>query len=305
MINDNGGTQDRGRLHVRRSTAAHPTAFAGPTAQNDLTVDAGSYSVTEPGSRRLHHELRQLRQRSRIANGETKTCTITNNDQPAKLIVKKIVINDNGGTKTAADFTFKVNGGNPHHVRGRRPATTSPSTPAPTRSPSRRRRLHRRRLRPTAASSRSPTADKTCTITNDDQAAKLIVIKLVINDNGGSKTAADFSFTVNGGNPTAFRGRRPERPHRRRRQLLGHRARGSRLHAPATTNCASSGSRTAATATCTITNNDQAAKLIVMKIVINDNGGTKTAADFTLAVNADSATPASFAGSSNGVHRLL
>ena len=47
-----------------------------------------------------------------LANGATATCTITNDDQPAKLIVRKIVINDNGGTKTAADFSFTVNGGN-------------------------------------------------------------------------------------------------------------------------------------------------------------------------------------------------
>ena len=33
-----------------------------------------------------------------IANGETKTCTVTNNDIAAKLNVIKHVINDNGGT---------------------------------------------------------------------------------------------------------------------------------------------------------------------------------------------------------------
>ena len=46
-----------------------------------------------------------------LALGETKTCTITNNDQPATLIVKKVVVNDNGGTKVASDFSFQVNGG--------------------------------------------------------------------------------------------------------------------------------------------------------------------------------------------------
>jgi uncharacterized repeat protein (TIGR01451 family) len=43
--------------------------------------------------------------------GQTKTCTLTNDDQPATLIVKKVVINDNGGTKVASDFSFQVNGG--------------------------------------------------------------------------------------------------------------------------------------------------------------------------------------------------
>ena len=36
---------------------------------------------------------------------------LTPDDQAATLIVKKVVVNDNGGAKTAADFTFSVNGG--------------------------------------------------------------------------------------------------------------------------------------------------------------------------------------------------
>ena len=37
---------------------------------------------------------------------------------------------------------------------------------------------------------------KTCTLTNNDVAAKLIVIKHVINDNGGTALASAFSMTV-------------------------------------------------------------------------------------------------------------
>ena len=48
--------------------------------------------------------------------------------------------------------------------------------------------------------------------------------------------------------------------------------------------------------TCTITNDDQAAHLIVIKHVINNNGGTKTAADFTLDSGGTNDTPDSFAG---------
>ena len=43
-----------------------------------------------------------------------------------------------------------------------------------------------------------------CTITNNDQAATLIVIKHVINDNGGSKVAADFTMNVTGTNVLPF-----------------------------------------------------------------------------------------------------
>ena len=45
-----------------------------------------------------------------LALGETKTCTVTNDDIAPKLTVIKHVINDNGGTKTAADFTLTATG---------------------------------------------------------------------------------------------------------------------------------------------------------------------------------------------------
>ena len=46
-----------------------------------------------------------------VNNGATATCTITNNDKAATLIVLKEVINDSGGTRVATAFSFSVNGG--------------------------------------------------------------------------------------------------------------------------------------------------------------------------------------------------
>lgn len=55
------------------------------------------------------------------------------------------------------------------------------------------------------------------------------------------------------------------------------------------------------TASCTITNTLKAApKLTVIKHVVNDNGGTKAAGDFTLTVTGSSPSPASFPGSEAG-----
>src|SRR5207249_8081528 len=48
-----------------------------------------------------------------IAVGESKTCTVTNNDQAAHLIVIKHVINNNGGTAVASNFTMSVTGSSP------------------------------------------------------------------------------------------------------------------------------------------------------------------------------------------------
>src|SRR6185503_9377213 len=78
--------------------------------RNDITVNAGSYSVTEPavtGYTTTYDNCTNVA----VTNGGSATCTITNNDQAGTLIVKKVVVNNNGGTKIATDFTFKVNGG--------------------------------------------------------------------------------------------------------------------------------------------------------------------------------------------------
>ena len=45
-----------------------------------------------------------------IAIGQTKTCTVTNDDIQRQLTVIKHVINDNGGTKVVADFPLFVDG---------------------------------------------------------------------------------------------------------------------------------------------------------------------------------------------------
>ena len=233
-----------------------------------------------------------------------KTCTITNDDIQPKLIVIKHVINDNGGTKTAADFTMTVTG------TSVLPAATFPGAESPgTSVRPRRRRLQRHRDRPGRLHSAAFSAGcsgtialgetKTCTITNDDQPAHLIVIKHVINDNGGTKTAADFTMTVTATSPSPASFPGAESPGTN--VALNAGAYNVTESGPAgyTETLSAGCSGTAAigeTKTCTITNDDIPATLTVIKHVINDNGGTKTAADFAMAVTGTSPSPASFPG---------
>ncbi|PJC53265.1 MAG: hypothetical protein CO029_03700, partial [Candidatus Magasanikbacteria bacterium CG_4_9_14_0_2_um_filter_41_10] len=46
-----------------------------------------------------------------IVAGETKTCTITNDDIAPQLIVNKIVVNDSGGAKVISEFPLFIDGG--------------------------------------------------------------------------------------------------------------------------------------------------------------------------------------------------
>jgi hypothetical protein len=78
-----------------------------------VTLNAGSYSVSETGPSGYSSSFSADCSGS-IAAGQTKTCTVTNNDQPATLIVIKHVINDNGGTAVASNFTMTVTGNSPN-----------------------------------------------------------------------------------------------------------------------------------------------------------------------------------------------
>ena len=108
VVNDDGGTATADDFSfVVNGGQAQAFQLDG---QNDLTVDAGTFTVTEPavdGYETSYSNCSQIV----IPNGGSATCTITNDDEPATLIVKKVVVNDNGGTATADDFSFQVNGG--------------------------------------------------------------------------------------------------------------------------------------------------------------------------------------------------
>jgi uncharacterized repeat protein (TIGR01451 family) len=134
----------------------------------------------------------------------------------------------------------------------------------------------------------------------------LRVIKQVLNDNGGTKTAGDFSLHVKSGGT----------------DVAGSPATGSATGTVYTLatgsyvvsedappagyaqtgisgDCAANGAVTVVPGvqkTCTITNDDISAKLIVIKHVVNDEAGNKAAADFTISVTGSAPSPASFAG---------
>lgn len=228
--------------------------------------------------------------------GETVTCTFTNTKKP-KLTVTKIVINDNGGTKQISDFPLFVDG-NPVTSGAKNTSTIGSHTVSETSDPG-----YTATIGGDCAADGSVTLvagdDKTCTITNDDKAAKLIVIKHVINDNGGTATAANFTLDSGGSNdsPDNFPG--AEAPGTEVTLDAGSynvtESGPSGYTASFSTDC----SGTIANGeekTCTVTNDDQAAKLIVIKHVMNDNGGTATAANFTLDSGGSNDSPDNFPG---------
>ncbi len=220
-----------------------------------------------------------------LAAGDNKTCTITNNDNAPALHLRKVVVNDNGGTKTAADFTLTANGAGVNDISGTSPVDSGAGLLADTFA-----------LSESAVSGYDASAwvcvggtqngsnitlgigqSATCTITNNDIAPKLTVTKVVIN-HGGTKVVSDFPLFVDATGVTSG--------------VQNTVAAGSHVvsetgdvayTATISGDCnPTTGAVTLALAdvkACTITNEEKLSDITVHKVVIN-HGGTKVAADF-------------------------
>src|SRR5262249_32803935 len=113
VINDNGGKAVASDFKMTvTGTSPNPASFNGEESPGTtVDISPGSYSVSESGPDG-YKESDSTDCKGTIALGQTKTCTITNDDIQPKLIVIKHVINDNGGTASAGDFTMSVTGTN-------------------------------------------------------------------------------------------------------------------------------------------------------------------------------------------------
>jgi uncharacterized repeat protein (TIGR01451 family) len=308
VVNDNGGTA-AASAWTMNVAGATPLTFAGAESPGTTNaVNPGSYTVTESGgpagyALTYSGDCNSSGQVT-VALGQSKTCTLTNNDQAASLTVIKHVVNDSGGTAVASAWTMNAAGPTPLSFPGAEsPGTTNgvnPGSYTVTESgPSGYALTYSGDCNSSGQVTVALGQSKTCTLTNNDQAASLIVIKHVVNDNGGTAVAADFSMTVDdpGTNPPSFPGAESPGtqvavdPGAYSVSESGPAGYAASLSADCTGTIA-----LGQTKTCTVTNDDVAPKLIVVKHVVNDEGGTKVAADFTMNVTGSSPSPASFAG---------
>ena len=77
----------------------------------DLDVNAGTYALSESaGPAGYTAGSFDCGPSVTLALGESKTCTINNNDNTAHLKLVKTVTNDNGGTAAATDWTLTADG---------------------------------------------------------------------------------------------------------------------------------------------------------------------------------------------------
>ncbi len=281
VINDDGGTlgADDFSFHVNGGSA-QPFEADG---QNDLTVDAGIYTITEPamgGYTTTYDNCADVV----VPNGGTQTCTITNNDEPAHIIVVKHVTNDNGGDAVAGDFTMHISGtaGTADFAGSESGIDTQVN--AGTYSISEDSVAgYASGYSGDCSGSIANGETRTCTITNNDIGPKLTVTKIVVNDNGGTKAVPDFSLFVDDQSVTSG-----EENIFDAGTYTASETADSGYASTISGNCDEDGNvdlDLGDIKSCTITNDDIQPKLTVIKIVINDNGGSEAVLDFPLFVD--------------------
>ena len=216
VINDNGGTAVASdfKISTGGTNASPADGFDGAESPGVIvTLDAGSYTVSETGPPGYSSST-EGDCSGTINIGETKTCTITNDDNGPTLTLDKILVNDNGGTAAESDWTLTAAG--PTNLSGPGAADSTDVVSDATFKAGTY----------TLSESTGPAGyaagawtcvggiqdgnqitlelrqSATCTITNDDVQPKLVVIKHVINDNGGPAVASDFTMSVTGNSPS-------------------------------------------------------------------------------------------------------
>lgn len=224
-----------------------------------------------------------------VAAGENVTCTYTNSKLPT-LELRKTVTNDNGGGATTASFTPSIDG--QPAITWNQVVTLEPGVyDADETSLAGYSTTGWTGACNAAGGVTLAYGDAAvCSIVNTDDAPSLTLVKVVENNNGGEAVESEFTLTATG--PTGFSGAGPSVSN------------GASFDA-GTYNLSESGPDgydasdwvcvggtqndadtvtlgLGQSATCTITNDDIAPSLTLVKQVINLDGGDAVPADWTL-----------------------
>jgi hypothetical protein len=275
LINDNGGILDYPDFSFKVNGGEE--IIFDDDGQIELTVPSGNYNIEETaiyGYTMTSDNCSNIY----ISNGGTETCVFTNDDLPGKLIVKKVVNNTYGGTLQASDFSFSINGGaqTPFETDGQNELFLNSGIYTVVESTY----TGYQTTYDNCSNIKLANGEtKTCTITNSDQPAKLIVNKSIINDNGGSKSCEDFTFTHDGNNYFSFN-KSCSNELLLPAGIYSVSEKSDSGYAVTYKDCENIDLKIGGTATCNIVNDDIAPKLTLIKVVNNDNGGNNSEDDF-------------------------
>lgn len=314
LSNTHGGTapESAWTLHANGASQS-PTNLSGPGAAGNADVVSGSnfkadtYTLSETGGPNGYsasnwtctNNVTVTNSQITLTNGQTTVCTITNSDIAPTITLQKTVINNHGGTKTVSDFQAQIDNLNagwftPIQVNAGG-HTASEGAAAGYKAS-----VWGGDCNPDGTLTLTLSQNAICTITNEDIAPTLTVVKGVVNNNGGSATADDFTLKVNGSTLTngvlsnsdltdtyTYSNAQAGTAYTVSEDSptsMGY-AQDSLVCADNDTHATLNNPVTLSLAqnvTCTITNNDIAPTLKLIKYVSNNYSGTKTPHDWTL-----------------------
>jgi len=304
VMNDDGGVAAAADWTLKADGPTTIEGVSGTPSVTSVIVDPGDYDLTEDGP--TGYSLTSIACTGNdsdgsdgltLASGEDVICTYTNDDQAATLTLVKQVVNNDGGTASANDWTLKADG--PSDLEGTTGVSTTvlAGTYDLTEDGPDGYSLASIACVGGADDGSDGTVDLgvgetvTCTFTNDDTAATLTLVKQVVTDDGGTASPSDWTLTASG--PTTVSGASgtggatlvsvPAGDY----DLTEDGPTGYSLTSIACTGNDSDGSdgltlEPGEDVTCTYTNDDQAATLTLVKEVVNNDGGTASAGDWTL-----------------------
>ncbi|MGX9346035.1 hypothetical protein [Microbacterium sp. KNMS] len=293
-------------------SADGPTPISGPGGTDVEEVSAGEYTLSETGGPAGYTPGAWTCSGAEangdtvvVPNGGDVVCTIVNDDVAPRLTLRKQVVNDDGGTAAATEWTLTASG--PVEISGATEsgAVTDVAVPAGSYD------LSEAGPGGYAASDWTCTGggslqgstvtldlaeNVTCTIVNDDIAPTLTLVKDVVNDDGGTSVATDWTLSAEGPTPISGAGGvGPETVSAGDYTLAEVGPSGYAAGAWSCTEGVLEGDQLTlpldVDAVCTIVNDDAPAQLTLVKSVVNDDGGTAVDTDFTL--TADGPTPIS------------
>ena len=218
VTNDNGGTALPTDFTLTATGPQTISGIAGDAAVTNAIVQPGTYALSEINrtgytagtySCVVNGAASVSANSVTLAGGDTAICTITNDDQPARLTLVKTVTNANGGTAVPADFNLRAAGPTPIGGASGTPAVTTAAVGAGTYTlsednlPGYVAGTYSCVINGGAAVSSNHVTlangdSAVCTINNTDQPVSLTLVKQVVNDDGGTATPADFALTATG-----------------------------------------------------------------------------------------------------------
>jgi uncharacterized repeat protein (TIGR01451 family) len=313
LINDNGGNATLADFILSGDGPTPISGVSGTPAVTNADVDAGGYDLSESGPAGYSSDGVWVclggdqtdGDSLTLGVGESATCTITNDDEPAELIVVKEVINDNGGTAIPGAFQLKVNEVN---VNQGAPVPGIVSNTEYTVSEDQIAGYSQTDLTCVTTGTANEVAHPvtldegesvTCTITNDDVSPTLTLEKEVLPMHGG--LAADTDWTLSANGPTPISGSEGS-PSVTSIEVDAGSYDLSESGGPSgwiqlgewSCNAPQSGGDNStveialgATVTCVVTNTDLPPGLTVIKEVDNNHGGNAVPGDFQLYVNGE------------------